>query len=428
MRATINDEKAVYPVSPPLRRFNWASATNTLTSGCSPMPFRDSTFGTDGAQVMFICEPANNLVHREVLNYEGGTITCRRHPDDVKSEFIASEDNWFRPSMARTGPDGALYVVDIYRLVLEHPEWIPAEIARGLELRGGEDRGRIYRISKSGQPKVSPAISSPVAALGSSNGWMRDTAQRLLIERHETSAIADVKPLLGASPAVRVQAAFTLMQLGGMSADEVFALIHPLTPQVRAGALTATGTQSDAVFSEFEKVLLKQSPQKTAGKVVMPVITNQNPNRQKVVAKYVAEAASLNGDAKRGAAVFQKVCMVCHKVRELGVEVGPDLTTVATKPREQLIEAIFDPNRAVEQRNAATQVTKKDQTLIVGQLASETPGNITLRLPGGADIVVLRSDIRELKTLTTSIMPEGLESVLSAQDVADVLGYIGSKQ
>ena len=129
----------------------------------------------------------------------------------------------------------------------------------------------------------------------------------------------------------------------------------------------------------------------------------------------------------RGAAVFQKVYMVCHKVRELGVEVGPDLTTVATKPREQLIEAIFDPNRAVEQRNAATQVTKKDQSLLVGQLASETPGNITIRLPGGADILVLRSDIRELKTLTTSIMPEGLESVISAQDVADVLTYIGSK-
>lgn len=270
-------------------------------------------------------------------------------------------------------------------------------------------------------------MHDPIAAMGSANGWMRDTAQRLLLERNETSAVAALKPLLGAAPAVRIQAAFTLMQLGGMTADEVFALIHPLTPQVRAGALTATGTQSDAVFSEFEKVLLKQVPQKAPGKVVMPVITNQNPNRQKVVAKYVAEAASLSGDAKRGAAVFQKVCMVCHKVRELGVEVGPDLTTVATKPREQLIEAIFDPNRAVEQRNAATQVTKKDQTLLVGQLASETPGNITIRLPGGAEMVVLRSDIREVKTLTTSIMPEGLESVLSAQDVADVLAYIASK-
>lgn len=431
IRSDMNDEKRVYPVSPPVRRFNQGSAVNTLTSGCSPMPFRDITFGTDGAQVMFICEPANNLVHREVLNYDGGTITCRRHPGDVESEFIASEDNWFRPSMARTGPDGALYVVDMYRLVLEHPEWIPAEIARGLDLRGGEDKGRIYRISKSGAstrpPQGVTAMQDPVAAMASANGWMRDTAQRLLIERQDKSAVAALKLLLGATPAVRVQAAFTLMQLGGLTADEVFALIKPLVPQVRAGALTATGTQSDAVFSEFEKVLLKQAPQKAPAKVVMPVITNLNPNRQKVVAKYVAEAAPFSGDAKRGAAVFQKVCMVCHKVRELGVEVGPDLTTVATKPREQLIEAIFDPNRAVEQRNAATQVTKKDQTLLVGQLAAETPGNITLRLPGGAEMVVLRSDIREVKTLTTSIMPEGLESVLSAQDVADVLAFMGSR-
>ena len=427
IRSDMNDEKRVFPASPPVRRFNQGSAVNTLTSGCSPMPFRDSTFGTDGAQVMFICEPANNLVHREVLNYDGGTITCRRHPDDVGSEFLASEDNWFRPSMARTGPDGSLYVVDMYRLVLEHPEWIPAEIARGLELRGGEDRGRIYRISKSGAPQGRTTMHDPIAAMGSANGWMRDTAQRLLIERNETAAIPALKPLLGAAPAVRIQAAFTLMQLGGMSADEVFALIHPLTPQVRAGALTATGTQSDAVFNEHEKALLKQVPQKAPSKAVMPVITNQNPNRQKVVAKYVTEAASLSGDAKRGAAVFQKVCMVCHKVRELGVEVGPDLTTVATKPREQLIEAIFDPNRAVEQRNAATQVTKKDKSMIVGQLAAETPGNITIRLPGGADIVVLRTEIQTLKTLTSSIMPEGLESVLTAQDVVDVLAYIGSK-
>jgi len=430
IRSDMNDEKRLYPASPPVRRFNQGSAINTLTSGCSPMPFRDTTFGADGEKVMFICEPANNLVHREVLNYDGGTITCRRHPGDGESEFIASEDNWFRPSMARTGPDGALYVVDMYRLVLEHPEWIPAEIAHGLDLRAGENRGRIYRISKSGAatglPKGGTTIHDPVAAMASSNGWMRDTAQRLLIERNETSAVAELKKLLGATPTVRIQAAFTLMQLGGMTADEVFGLIQPLAPQVRAGALTATGTQSDAVFSEFEKALLKQAPQKAPAKVVMPVITNNNPNRQKVVGKYVTETSKLAGDAKRGAAVFQKICMVCHKVRELGVEVGPDLTTVATKPREQLIEAIFDPNRAVEQRNAATQVTKKDQTLIVGQLASETPGNLTIRMPGGAEIVVLRSDIRELKTLTTSIMPEGLESVLSAQDVADVLTFVGS--
>ncbi len=427
VRSNLNDEKRIYPASPPVRRFNQGSAINTLTSGCSPMPFRDTTFGTDGENVMFICEPANNLVHREVLSYAGASIISKRHPDDGESEFIASEDNWFRPSMARTGPDGALYVVDMYRLVLEHPEWIPAEIAKGLELRGGEDRGRIYRIGRTGPPKGGTTILDPLVAMASSNGWMRDTAQRLLIERNETSAATELKKLSDAVPAVRIQKAFTMMQLGGMNADEVAGLIKTLTPLVRAAALTATGTQSDDVFSELEKPLLKLSPQKLPIVVTMPVITNNNPNRQKVVAKYVAEAEQLSGDAKRGAAIFQKVCMVCHKVRELGIEVGPDLMTVATKPREQLIEAIFDPNRAVEQRNAATQVTKKDKTMLVGQLASETPGNITIRLTGGAEMVVLRADIHELKTLTTSIMPEGLESVLTAQDVADVLTFISCK-
>lgn len=427
VRGNLNDEKRVFPASPPVRRFNQASAVNTLTSGCSPMPFRDTTFGTDGKDVMFICEPANNLVHREVLNYNGASITSLRHPDDADSEFIASEDNWFRPSMARTGPDGALYVVDMYRLVLEHPEWIPAETARGLDLRGGEDRGRIYRIGRSGPPKGGTTQPEAITAMASSNGWMRDTAQRLLIEQGDISVIPELKKLLVGLPPVRIQAAFTIMQLGGMLPEELFVMLKPLAPRIRAVGLTATGSTNDDVFIDLEKPLLKQTPAKAPVAAVIPVITNNNPNRQKVVAKYVADTGKLEGDAKRGAAVFQKVCVICHKMGEFGVEVGPDLKTVATKPREQLIEAIFDPNRAVEQRNAATQVTKKDKTLVVGQLVSETPGNITIRLPGGAEIVVVRSDIAELKTLTTSIMPEGLESVLTAQDVADVLTFIGGK-
>lgn len=427
VRGSMNEEKSVFPASPPVRRFNQASSVNTLTSGCSPMPFRDTTLGADGKDVMFICEPANNLVHREVLNYDGASITSQRHVGDADNEFIASEDNWFRPSMARTGPDGALYVVDMYRLVLEHPEWIPAEIAKGLDLRGGEDRGRIYRIGRTGPPKGGTTIQDPVTAMGSSNGWRRDTAQRMLIERGDTTVITELKKLLDAEPAVRIQAAFTLMQLGGITPEQLHASIRPLEPRVRATALSATGAKTEDVFIDLEKPLIRQSPVQAPAVAVMPVITNNNPNRQKVVAQYVTDTSSLEGDAKRGAAVFQKACMVCHKVGDLGVEVGPDLKTVATKPREQLIEAIFDPNRAVEQRNAATQVTKKDKTLVVGQLASETPGNLTIRMPGGAEVVVLRSDIQEMKTLTTSIMPEGLESVLGAQDVADVLAFISGK-
>lgn len=423
VRATLNDDKHVFTASPPMRRFNQASAINTLTSGSSPFPSRLS----NKEPVMFICEPANNLVHRELLKYDGASITSARHPDDKDDEFIASEDNWFRPTLARTGPDGALYVVDMYRLVLEHPEWIPADIVKGIDLRAGEDRGRIYRISNSSTPPAPMAVKNPQDDMASPNGWRRDTAQRLLIESNDASAIPALKKLGTAAPAVRIQAAFTCMQLGGMTPDDVFTAIQPLAPHVRAAALTATGAARDDVFIPQEKPLLQQPPSKAPVVALPPTITNNNPDRQKVVAKYVAEASTLGGSPQRGKAVFQKVCMVCHKVREQGIEVGPDLTTVASKPREQLIEAIFDPNRAVEQRNAATQVTKKDKSIMVGQLASETPGNITLRLPGGAEFAILHSDIQDLKTLQTSLMPDGLESVLTAQDVADILAFISSK-
>lgn len=425
VRSVLNEDKQVFPASPPVRRFNWASAVNTLTSGCSPLPLR---LGGE-VETLLVCEPANNLVHREVLDYTGAHITSSRHPGDQESEFIASTDNWFRPSQARTGPDGALYVVDMYRLVLEHPEWIPAEIAKGLNLRGGEDRGRIYRISKTGAPQESMTVQNAAAAMASPIGWRRDTGHRLLLESGDTSAIPALRKLASeGSPAVRVQASFALMQLGGMKAEEVFTAIQPLAPRVRAAALTATRAQRDDVFSDLEKPLLQQGrPQTPQAAAALPAITKHSPDRQKVVAQFVASTTGLAGDAKRGAAVFQKACMVCHKVRDAGVEVGPDLATVAAKPREQLIEAIFDPNRAVEQRNAATQVTKKDNSVLAGQLVSETPGNLTLRLPGGAELVVLRADVAALKTLPSSLMPEGLESVLSAQDVADVLAFIGSK-
>ncbi|HYF37001.1 MAG TPA: PVC-type heme-binding CxxCH protein, partial [Prosthecobacter sp.] len=437
LREVLNADKQVFPVSPPMRRFNWANATNTLTSGCSPMPYRDSLLGRDGEDVVFICEPSNNLVHREVLDYSKATITSHRHSSDEGTEFIASKDNWFRPSMARTGPDGGLYVVDMYRLVLEHPEWIPAEIARNMDVRAGEDRGRIYAVLPEGAKapvdhKLAEAADHQLAlALRSNNGWVRDTAQRLLIEREAKAVAAEIRELATNKEtplAVRVQAAFTAQQLGALKEEETLALLKGFYPQVRGAALIATGAVS-AELPEAELALLREQSSKGPAKAVakVPVITNSSPDREKVVARYNAEVAKLKADASRGMAAFQKACMACHKAHGQGVEVGPDLGTVATKPREQLIEAIFDPNRAVELRNAATQVTRKDGGIVLGLLAAETPGNVTLRLPGGVEQMVLRTDIKELKTLQISLMPPGLEAVLTPQEVADLLAWIAVK-
>jgi putative membrane-bound dehydrogenase-like protein len=427
LRASLNDEKRVFPVSPPVRRFNWASATQTLTSACAPMPYRDTALGAAMTDTLLICEPANNLVHRQVLDYSQTPIKSRRHVEDATSEFIASEDNWFRPTQARMGPDGALYVVDMYRLVLEHPEWIPAEIATGLDLRAGEDKGRIYRISKP-DASVRVSFADPISQMSSSNGWVRDTAQRLLIERDSKEAAPAMLALAASDApiAVRIQALFTAKALGGITSDQLLNLLLPLKPQVRGAALLSTGAKAKDILPENELTYLKAQaqPDKKGEAAAVPVITHNNPDRQKIVGRYNTELPRLKADSSRGQAVFQKACMACHKTRGIGVEVGPDLSTVASKPDEQLIEAIFDPNRAVEQRNATTQVTQKDGAMILGLLVTETPHSITLRMPGGADVVVQRASIRELKTLNTSLMLVGLESVITPQECADLLAWI----
>ena len=96
---------------------------------------------------------------------------------EQNTEFIRSNDPWFRPTALHVGPDGAVYVADMYREVIEHPEWIHDELERQIDVRAGEDRGRIYRIAPVGATRrPSPRLHALntialVAALDSPSGW-----------------------------------------------------------------------------------------------------------------------------------------------------------------------------------------------------------------------------------------------------------------
>lgn len=418
LRAITNEDKTVFPIAPPQRRFNWADATHTLTAGCSPVPWRqgDETW-------LLVCEPQNNLVRREQLDYNTFPLRSTRHPEDHASEFLASTDPWFRPVLARPGPDGALYVADLYRLVLEHPEWIPAELAKGLDLRAGESLGRLYRISRKDHAPAKPVqitTANAVATMASPVRWQRDTAQRLLLEEADPARAVELRALARATkdePA-RLQLLWTAHLLDGAQADDLVKALQSAHPRARGAALVAAG--SEAIHPQ-ELATWFTSAKAASPVAAAPVITKVNPDRQKVVARYVKALAGKQGDATRGTTVYQRACMACHQLGGQGVELGPDLATVAAKPTEQIIEAIFDPHRAVEDRNAVTEVRKKDGSVVAGLLAAETPHHLTLRLAGGVEIAVPRVEIRETKTLKLSLMPEGLEAVLSEQDCADLL-------
>jgi putative membrane-bound dehydrogenase-like protein len=176
----------VYPISK-----NWTTSAlhaGRFTAACGVMIYRDQLLGKEYQGNAFTCEPTGNLVHRELLTPHGATFRSR--PDREGVEFLASTDDWFRPVFLSHGPDGALYVIDMYRAVIEHPDFMPPELKNRPDLLLGKDRGRIWRIvpenhkAKAERPSLSKLKTEElVNKLKEGTAWERMTAHRLLLER-----------------------------------------------------------------------------------------------------------------------------------------------------------------------------------------------------------------------------------------------------
>jgi putative heme-binding domain-containing protein len=147
-------------------------------------------------------------------------------------------------------------------------------------------------------------------------------------------------------------------------------------------------------------------------------------DRQKVVESY-RPALELRADAANGKLVFKKVCSTCHRLENVGTEVGPDLlSALRTKTREGLLIDIFDPSREVDPRYINYVVTDKAGRVFTGLIASESASSITLRRAEKAEDTILRTQIEEIQATAKSLMPENLEAHLSKQEVADVIVYL----
>lgn len=148
-------------------------------------------------------------------------------------------------------------------------------------------------------------------------------------------------------------------------------------------------------------------------------------DRQKVL-KSDEAVTTLTGDPLRGAGLFRQHCATCHKLKEEGNNVGPDLSTVADKSVPALLVAILDPNQAVDAAYLGYNVETKNDRELSGIIVAETPNSIALRSPGGIEEVILRSDIKELRSSGVSVMPEGFETAMQPQDLADLIAYVQS--
>lgn len=224
----------VFPIIPKTR-FEMLTNVGEFTSACG------LTFWRGG---VFVAEPAHNLAHRDVYSPKG--VSFQAHRDKEGVEFIASRDPWFRPVNFYAAPDGSLYMLDYYRLVIEHPEWMATETYGSKDLTAGIDRGRIYRITPTQgftpgpKPQLSKASSAElVQLLASDNPWQRRTAQRLLVDRKAADAAAALASMAAshASPVARVHALWTLEGLGKLENSLVEKALADAEPGVRENAI-----------------------------------------------------------------------------------------------------------------------------------------------------------------------------------------------
>ncbi|MDI1313561.1 neutral/alkaline non-lysosomal ceramidase N-terminal domain-containing protein [Prosthecobacter sp.] len=665
----------VYPASSMEKRFHSFDQSGRFTSACGIEVYRDRVLFDDGKTHAFTCEPFHNVVQHHVLEDDGVTFKAARDPAESKMDFLASEDRWCRPVMVRTGPDGALWVADMYRYMIEHPQWLPQNGKDELlpHYREGDDKGRIWRIIRSPEP---PKGGITEQNLSSSNGWQRDKAQmQALWQKPEEKAwVAIHHASQSKIPQVRAQAAWTLHLLDKLSPEQLHLILldendevvaqglqiaegkrfegieEPLLllvsgkrfshPRIRmqlalsagswkgdwpadivgtvldeatsgsplAGAalssalphlqricqqfgkpeykapkgvigmlfhcaletkneeaiaalvsemkdkekfaelltvldekglslaefskqVTSAEAQqglkkmatmlaqavetvkiaktappmaelallaSDREHREMVKSLLPELWQKSQSTEVLRLVTKLQPqggpefllagwnertpvvrgqiieallssdtwtvavlkrheakacdaatrarltkHPKKEIAKLASAAFAdstsatraavvekfkpalkLTGDATKGKAAFAQVCISCHKLDGVGLELGPDLRSVVQHDAEKLLNSILDPSAIIEPGFTAYHCTLKNGEQLYGVIATETSASLTLKMAGNLTKSVLRSEIASLQSTGTSLMPEGLEVALTPQSLADLIAYL----
>ena len=227
--AAPGDTGEIFPLSPPPRQFN-AERASFYNALCGLTILRSRHLGAEYAGNAFAGESLSNLVIRRQLDASG--VLARSHRANPRQDFLASSDSWFHPVFLATGPDGALYLADFYRPLVEHPIYVASPEARdGVDWRQGAEHGRIWRVTRRGtdparRVSVPPAMLKPeelVSRLDHAVGWQRDTARRLIVEQRRVDLVPAVRRVLSAAAtaAGRLQALWTLEGLGELQSTDL---------------------------------------------------------------------------------------------------------------------------------------------------------------------------------------------------------------
>ena len=216
------------------------------TSACAPTVYRGDRLPPEFYGNVFVAEPAGNLISRIIVTDDGTALRGRKAYDTA--EFLASTDERFRPVNLSAGPDGTLYVVDMYHGIIQHMAYMTEYLRDNIverKLEAPVHKGRIFRIvHDTTQRGPAPAMASESSAqlverLSHANGWWRDTAQRILVERGDASIAPALKKLAESAPdtRTRLHAMWTLDGLGRLEPATVTKELNDPNRDVRIAAV-----------------------------------------------------------------------------------------------------------------------------------------------------------------------------------------------
>ena len=262
----LTDNQHAYPLHPTtvnrgyeIGILNKDSLLVNVTAACGPVIYNGDRFPDNYSQNAFVCEPQGNLVKRDILNFGAIRTTAKQAWND--REFIASTDEGFRPVNLANGPDGAMYVVDMHRGIMEYSAFSTPYYNHGLASKKLDtllQMGRILRIKYKSKeldkiPELDKASAKElVALLKSTNGWVRDHAQQLLIYKQQKSVIPELTALAqdGKNAVTAIHALHTLDGLDALS----FELLQKVAANGNSSMLSAHALILLEKYNKFENV------------------------------------------------------------------------------------------------------------------------------------------------------------------------------
>ena len=380
---------------------------------------------------LFIPEPVGRLVRRAKVHHVEGKIVLENPYH--QTEFLASTDPLFRPVGAATGPDGCLYIVDMYRGIIQEGAWVgEGSYLRGVVKEKGYDkfigRGRIYRIiHEDMKPGPKPELLNKNSAelltfLGHPNGWWRNTAQKLIVLKNEKSIVPDLVDIVEGNESwlarllhsdkdfgiERLHALWTLEGLGAIDKSLLKIAFKDKDPRVRAGAIRISeyylkkndpeifeelkSLANDLNIEVLQQLILSLRINNEASRATVKSILDSHPDNEVIkvtadvninpsfsVIQELKEKYSVSGEATKmvnGYKIFKEYCSTCHGLDGRGIKqlapslVGsPRLKGNFDVPVKILLHGLTGPVDGVEYNGVMASVGKESDQYIADVLS-----------------------------------------------------------